>query len=394
MKLTHGALANLKMPEGKSDHIEFDDTMPGFGVRIRAGGKKEHRTFVLQYKMGTKHRRINLGNVLKVSLDDAKAEAKKIFGDVAHGRDPAAKKAAAREEASKTLGAIVTQYLEAKSDRRRHDGLRYQLEKLWSPLHGLALSAINRATVATRLNAIANNHGPVAANRARSTLSAMYRWAIGEGLCDDNPVVGTNKREENGPRERALSDEEAAALWIAMEEDHFGRIVRLLMLTGCRRDEIGSLRWTEIDTDARTITLPPSRTKNGREHVVPLSDAALEILKAMPRTDGRDYVFGLRGGGFSNWSQAKRELDKAIKLKPWTLHDLRRTVRTGMGMLGVLPHVAEAVLNHLPAKLIRTYDRSTYGAEKRAALDAWASHLAVAIAKANGANVTKLERKA
>ena len=100
-------------------------------------GKKEHRTFVLQYKMGTKHRRINLGNVLKVSLDDAKAEAKKIFGDVAHGRDPAAKKAAAREEASKTLGAIVTQYLEAKSDRRRHDGLRYQLEKLWSPLHGL-----------------------------------------------------------------------------------------------------------------------------------------------------------------------------------------------------------------------------------------------------------------
>jgi integrase len=142
----------------------------------------------------------------------------------------------------------------------------------------------------------------------------------------------------------------------------------------------------------RTITLPKERTKNGQEHVVPLTESALEILKAMPRREGRDYVFGLRGGGFSNWSQAKRESDKAIELKPWTLHDIRRTVRTGMGMLGVLPHVAEAVLNHLPPKLIRTYDRNTYAAEKRAALELWANHLTVAIAQASGTNVTTLRK--
>jgi hypothetical protein len=180
MKLTQASVARLAMPAGKSDHIEFDEAMPGFGVRLR-GDKGIHRTFIAQYKFGPKHRRINLGNVLKVNLEDAKAEARRIFGDVAHGRDPAGKKAAAREEASKTLGAIVAQYLEAKSERRWHDGLRYQLERLWAPLHDLQLSAINRATVASRLNAIASNHGPVAANRARSTLSATYRWAIGEG---------------------------------------------------------------------------------------------------------------------------------------------------------------------------------------------------------------------
>jgi integrase len=390
MKITQASLAALKIPEGKSDYIIFDEAMPGFGVRLRAGGKSLHRTFIAQYKIGAKHRRMNLGNVAKVRLDDAKDEAKKIFGRVANGEDPAAQKTAAREDASRTLGAIVAQYLEAKSDRRRHDSLRYQLERLWGPLHGLALGAINRATVATRINAIASGHGPVAANRARSTLSSMYRWAIGEGLYDVNPVIGTNKREESGPRERALSDEEAAALWIATKEDHFGRIVRLLMLTGCRRDEIGSLRWSEIDINARTITLPKERTKNGREHVVPLTESAMEILAVMPRIEGRDYVFGLRGGGFSNWSQAKKELDKATELKPWALHDLRRTVRTGLGMLGVLPHVAEAVLNHLPAKLIRTYDRNTYTAEKRDALERWANHLAVAIAQASGTNVTRL----
>ncbi len=151
--------------------------------------------------------------------------------------------------------------------------------------------------------------------------------------------------------------------------------------------------WSEVDLEARTITLPKERTKNGQAHVVPLCDAAIAILQAIPRREGRDYVFGIGNGGYSGWSRSKAAFDKKANLKtPWTLHDLRRTVRTGLGMLGVVPHVAEAVLNHLPPKLIRTYDRNDYGPEKRAALDLWASHLAVAIAQATGANVTRLAR--
>jgi len=167
--------------------------------------------------------------------------------------------------------------------------------------------------------------------------------------------------------------------------------VRLILLTGCRRDEIGSLQWPEIDLKEKTITLPGDRTKNKQAHVVPLSDSAITILKKIPQRANRDFVFGSGRKGYSGWSKSKREIDTTAKpKKPWTLHDLRRTVRTGLGKLSVQPHVAEAVLNHLPPKLIRTYDRNTYAAEKRDALDKWAAHLTVAIAQATGANVTAL----
>src|SRR5262245_4417592 len=119
MKLTNASLARLKMPAGKSDHIEFDEAMPGFGVRIRAGAGGEHRTFIAQYKLGTKHRRINLGNVAKVNLEDARRQAKIIFGKVAIAEDPAADKNAAKAEASRTLDAIIASYLEARRGAMR-----------------------------------------------------------------------------------------------------------------------------------------------------------------------------------------------------------------------------------------------------------------------------------
>jgi integrase len=190
-------------------------------------------------------------------------------------------------------------------------------------------------------------------------------------------VVGTNKQEENAPRERSLSDAEAAAMWLAVPQGDYGHILKLLLLTGCRRDEIGGLRWSEIDLEARTITIPEIRTKNHNEHVIPLTASAIAVLNDIPHRAERDYVFGTnRDGGFSNWSRAKVGLDEKLKFtQEWTVRDIRRTVRTGLGKLGVVPHVAEAVLNHLPAKLIRTYDRHSYAEEKKAALQAWANHL-------------------
>lgn len=396
MKLTQAAIARIKIPAGKSEHIEFDEAMPGFGLRIRAGDRGEHRTFIAQYKIGAKHRRITLGNAAKVTLEDARKEARKIFGKVAIGKDPAEEKNASRAKASHTLDGLIAAYLAAKESEfrpRTYESTVHHLNTLWQPLHKLTVDALNRATVAAQVRAIANESGPAAANRARASLSAMFRWAIGEGLCEENPVVGTNKQDENGPRERALTDSELAAVWQAAPNGDYGHIVRILILTGCRRNEIGSLCWSEVDLEGRTITLPPERTKNGQAHVVPLCDAAVEILKAIPRREGRDYVFGIGEGGYSGWSRSKAALDKMVNLKtPWTIHDLRRTVRTGFGTLGVLPHVAEAALNHLPPKLIRTYDRNTYAAEKKAALDMWANHLANAVARAKGANVTILRK--
>jgi integrase len=361
------------------------------------GDKKQHRTFIAQYKIGSKHRRITLGNASKVTLADAQRRAKIIFGKVADGKDPANEKAVARQVASHTLGAKITDYLAVKvasMKPRSYDETKRHLENHWKPLHGLALASIGRANVAAQVSTIAKENGPVAANRSRASLSAFFRWAIGEGLCDHNPVAGTNKQEEAGPRERSLSDAEAAAVWLAAPENDYGRIVRLILLTGCRRDEIGSLQWPEIDLKEKTITLPGQRTKNKQPHVIMLSDLAAAILKQIPQRATRDFVFGSGKGGYSGWSKSKHEFDKVTKLKePWTLHDLRRTVRTGLGKLGIQPHVAEAALNHLPPKLIRTYDRNTYATEKRDALDKWASHLKVAVGQATGANVTDLRNR-
>ena len=155
----------------------------------------------------------------------------------------------------------------------------------------------------------------------------MYAWAIGEGLCDLNPVIGTNKAEEAGTRDRVLSDAELAAIWEAAPEGDYGRILRLLMLTAQRRDEIACLRWSEINTEAKTITLPRNRTKNGREHVVPLSSDALAILEVIPKQADRYAVFGLGDTGYSGFSAPKVKFDEKLgnAVKPWTLHDLRRT---------------------------------------------------------------------
>jgi integrase len=380
--------------------ISWDPKLPGFGLRTRNG----KRSWVLQYKIGDKHRRIKLGGT-ELSREQARKLATARKGRLAsaklgHGIDPATErddKRRAKTARAHTFAATIPTYLDARRGGLKpatHEAQERHLKRHWAALHGLALAGVTRADVAASLTTITKDHGPIAANRARSTLSKFYAWAIGEGLCDHNPVIGTNKRDENDPRERSLSDSEAARIWLAAPDNDYGRIVKLILLTGCRRTEVGDLKWSEIDLlDARTITLPRDRTKNHQEHVVPLSDPALDVLMERERRNS-NYVFGRTElAGFSGWSKSKTEFDKLAKLQPWTLHDLRRTVRTGLGKLGVAPHIAEATLNHLPPKLIRTYDRNTYAAEKRAALDQWATHLKTIVAQATGANVTALRKK-
>lgn len=199
-------------------------------------------------------------------------------------------------------------------------------------------------------------------------------------------MVGTNKYEE-AARERVLADDELRAIWRALEDDHYGAIIKLLMLTGQRADEIANLAWSETGEDA--FTLPAARTKNRRQHQVPLSNAALAILAAQPRRlnaagTPRDFVFGTAERGFSGWSKCKERLDQRIAatrgapLPHWTPHDLRRTCATRMADLGVLPHVIEAVLNHVSGHksgVAGIYNRALYEPEKRQALVLWADHL-------------------
>ena len=403
MKLTKSAVAALKLPPGKAEAITLDDDIPGFGVRLRAGGS---RTWIFQYRQGRKQRRLSFGAVDVVRMADAREKAARLHAEVKLGCDPAGAKIEARARAVETVEPSIGRYLARKRERLKARSLEEvdrHLLKHAKPLHGRQLAAIDRRTIAALLAGIAQNSGPVAANRVRASLSAFFAWCMKEGLADANPVLNTNKAAENGARERVLAADELRAIWRALADDQYGAIVKLLALTGQRREEIGGLRWSEIDLDNATIALPPERTKNRRQHVVPLSAPALAIVQAQPqRGDGdgelRDLLFGFGNGPFSGWSGSKETLDARIAanggkpLPHWTLHDLRRSAATGMADLGVQPHVIEAVLNHASghkAGVHGIYNRSSYEREKRAALDLWTEHL-MAVVEGRAAKVVPL----
>ena len=222
----------------------------------------------------------------------------------------------------------------------------------------------------------------------------MYAWAMGAGLVEANPIIGTGKPAEEQSRDRALSASELRELWLATEEPgDFNWIVRLLILTGQRREEVGGMLWGELDLDKGVWSLSSERTKNKRAYDVPLSGMALEVLRQVPMRQARELVFGRGKGSFSGWSMCKHRLDAkmlagrraeaAPPMKPWVLHDLRRSVVTGMNDLGIAPHVVEAVVNHVSGHkggVAGVYNKSVYAAEKRQALDRWAQHIAEIVA--------------
>jgi integrase len=380
--ITDGSVAKVKLAPGKLDIIRFDDRFPGFGVRVRRlDSGVIAQSFIYQYKLGGQHRRIRLGRVGEISAKAARELAKGHAEKVRARVDPVAEK---EEEEKKrvaranphTLDSVAAKYLEEIATTHRANTLISSTHCLkgWRKEFGdRALDAITPHEVATYLKAI---RGPAAANRAAISLSALYTWARQPPyLCTTNPTLNIVKRKQNDPRDRVLSDRELVALWRATDGDQdYDRVVRLLLLTGCRRNEITHMKWGEIDLESGFFQLPKERSKNHGTHVVPLVDEAKAILRVQPRTG--DHVFGAGERGLTSCSTPKEALNEKLSFNEvWQLRDLRRTVRSGLSRLGVAPHVAEAVLNHVPPKLIRTYDRYSYINEKREALERWAAHL-------------------
>ena len=394
MKLTQAVIDKGRIDtSGKADFIAWDDDLPSFGLRIREGGS---RNYIIQYKIGGQQRRKTLGSTKELQLDQARKLAKKDLGRVANGEDPQGEKNAARATAGETFGAIAGDFIEFQTKKLRPSSLystKLYLLNRCKRLHALKIEAVTKREIASVLGSIASSSGAVSADRAASALSKMFAWAIGQGLIDANPTIGINSFAGNIDRDRVLADTEIVAIWQALPEGDYGRIVRLLFLTGARPDEIGGLTWTEISDGM--IRLPQERCKNNRAFDLPLSPLALDIISEIEQRDGRDFVFGKGKGGFQGWSKAKRELDAELKgMKgPWQLRDIRRTVATGMASEGVQPHIVEACLNHVSgakAGVAGVYNRATYAAEKAAALDLWANHIKVILAQTSGDNVKRL----
>jgi hypothetical protein len=211
LKLNNRTIAQLRLPDGKSDAIHFDDDLAGFGYRLRRSGNRVLASWICQYRVDGRSRRSLIGSAQALGVEQARGAARKLLAKVALGEDPQAEKAARRLRDGHSLKAVVNDYLAVKQPILRPASFRvtklYLTGKAYfGPLHGSAIGEITRADVAARLLAITRNSGTVTGSRARSALSTLFAWALGEGLCEANPVVGTNKPPDSTPRDRVLAD--------------------------------------------------------------------------------------------------------------------------------------------------------------------------------------------
>jgi integrase len=391
MKLNQRNVAALKLPEGKTDRYFWDDDLKGFGLRLRWSGG----SWIVFYRIKGRQRKRKIGDLAKLTAEQARAEATRVLAKVQLGQDPQAEREAERQN-TRTLISCANAYLDMKqlqNERGQYRANSLYVTKLYltrrkyfGNLHNLPLTDITVADIAFRINAINRDCGTVSASRARAALRAMYVWAMQQGLMGANPynpVTATKNPGTATPRTLVLSDAELVEVWRAAGDDDFGKVVKLLILTACRRTEIGGLRRSEINLDAGTITLPKERTKNKREHVLPITHLAAKLLASVPQIAGRDHLFGERSAiGFAGWARKLQELRERLAgkvEKDWTIHDLRRSVATWLAEHGeVPPHIVEAILNHQSGHksgVAGVYNRARYGKQIRSALGVWDSHL-------------------
>jgi len=428
MKLTALNVENWKPSTARQEVLDRD----GLYFIVQPSGVK---SWALRYRRkgdgkAVKH---TIGSYPMLSLKDARSEATRLRAEIERGADPHGAKVVARRRAAEdndSFEAMARRYIidhqfrskrswnwtarllglavdgpaeagkcpplaiirDGSTDRRGHR--RVSLVDRWGTRR---ISDITHADIIHALDQI-SGHAPIAANRLHAVLSALFGWAKGKRLVTVNPCADLDRPADERSRDRVLDDKELRKVWLAAGElghPHAG-IVRLLILTGQRRNEIAHLRWNEIDLDERALHVPAARTKNARAYDVPLSAQALAIIAGLPRLVGADHAFTVRRKPIVNFSHMKERLDEASGVTGWTLHDLRRTVASGLQRLGVRLEVTEAVLNHRSgsmAGIVGIYQRHDYASEKRDALARWADYMD-ALVSGKKANVVTLRGRA
>ena len=352
------------------------------------------KSWAVRYSRNGRVLKMTLGPYPALSLSDARRGALQVAASVANGGDPQRDKmagCAATLTPIRTVKTMVDEFLKRHTDEKSGERWAAETRRILNrdvlPLIGnMAATAISKAEIHGLLDPIMDRGSPITANRVLAVVKKLFRWALGRGYVDRDPCAGIPKPGEETKRDRVLPDDELARVWRSVETMAypFGPAVCLLILTGARREEVGAMRWSEIDLAAKVWTLPGERTKNGVEHVVPLSDPALSILERVPRIGrGDGFVFTTTGKtSVTGWSKAKAALDAASGVPDWRLHDLRRTFATGLAGLGVSMPVVEKILNHVSGSfggVAGVYQRHAFADEKREALDKWAARVAVIV---------------
>lgn len=389
MKFTKTAIDQLAITDGRKERIEWDDDVPGFGIRLREGGSK---SFIVQYRIGGrggKQGRETLGNIKKFnSIDAARKAARTVLEAAGSGQNPRAIREEAERKIAQAVTPLIDRYLAAKKSgwsAKYLEDVTRSLKVYFRRLHAKALTEIKRDHVSEELATIQRNHGGTSRNRARSHLSSFFNWAIGEGLCETNPAEKTNKAPEIS-RDRALSDAELRALWNCLDGAVFSEderdLVRLMILTLQRESQLGMLRSNEVSDEGKRLTWLRARTKNKgfSKHIMPIGPMAQEIVA---KRDGRDFLFGKAESGFTTYTHLKDKIDEIVKFNEhWVLHDIRRTGKTAMAEhIDVRHEVSEAILNHGKKDMDKVYNNAQYVQQKLEAITKWESYVLRAVSE-------------
>jgi integrase len=389
IKMTKSNIDGL--PIGTSDVIYWDVGRPGFGVKVTPKGRK---VFVVLYRTGgsgSRLRKYTIGPYGRVTLHQAQVAAHKVFTAKLEGRDPAGeKREAKRRIIADRVDDLLEAYIAQHVSQRRSGGeisrlLRREIGKAWG---SRSIHEITKRHVVEVITAIEQRGAPVAANKTLKIIKTFLRWCVGRAVLDQSPADGVPLPAKEISRDRVLVDDELARVIIAARKigGPYGGIVELLTLTAQRREEGARVTSDEFDIEQRIWTLPKSRTKNGKPHIVHLSNEAIIILNRANKTGA--FVFSLnRTKPFQDFGRAKRELDELSGVTGWRLHDLRRTCVSGMARLGIPPHVADKILNHQSGTIsgvAAVYQRHDFLAERKDALERWSAHVAKIVREALG----------
>lgn len=383
---------------GDRDTFVWDKKLSGFGVKVTPAGRK---VYLFQYRMGgrgSKVRRFTIGKHGPITAEFARAEAGRLSLLVKQGVDPQSDKAQKRKVA---IDLAFPSYLDRFVDECLKVDWKASAGEVEAMLRTYALPVLKLKSLpeitAQDISAVLRplKDKPASRSKLFAVLRRLFRWAKSEGDISWSPMQDMETPAPPASRKRYLTEEELLLVWNSTADlgYPFGPMIRLLILTGQRRNEVSDLSWKEIDRAASSWSLPASRAKNNEASLVPLSTLAMDELGAVARRKKKadwplsGYVFTTTGKTpVSGYSRAKGRIDKlvtkaneGVPLDDWTLHDLRRTLATGMQRLGVRFEVTEAILNHKScsrAGVAGIYQQHDWASEKRDALNAWARHIA------------------
>jgi integrase len=351
-------------------------------LKVTPKGKK---SFLVQYRpggRGTPTRKFSLGQYGPVTLHKARAGASRVLGLRADGRDPALERQQARRiSASNKFSDVADEFLSkhAAQNRTVEETARIIKQYALPEWKNRSIHDIGKRDINALLDVIVARGAPVMANRTLAAVRKLFNWSVSRGIISVSPCAGISAPQREKARDRVLSDDELIAIFNAAREmgGAFGAIIQTLILTAQRRNEVSEMTWSELDLDNNQWEIPGARTKNEKPHFVHLSATAAAVITSIPNVGA--FVFTSNGKTpFSGFSKSKKRLDELSGVSEWRLHDVRRTVTSGMAQLGIAPHVADKILNHQSGTIsgvAAVYQRHEFLEERKTALDAWGSYV-------------------